>query len=1305
MNTPGLSVEPKKNALIDPQPPTRRTRQSVFQTVSILSMTSLVLATACSAPKQRINPDDAASTPQDNRRCAGRTTPGRSGWKRYRTHGVYLDVDTSECGFQRTPIYLSSLGGTGHWLQPGGTSIYLPTATGFRIYLPTKNSPEDLEKKRWHINWDAIPKNASLANQCAGQTIPEKTDWVQYGSAGVYVTVDTSKCNLEKTPIYSTSLGGTGHWRTQGTTSIYYPKKDQFRVYLDAPGVTPEIANQRKWVINWSATPRGLQTDHLCTGETKQSEWKPYGKTSDTYYVNVDTSACGFKTTPSYITSLYGSRHWRTKGASAVYLATHAGFRVYMRGQNIPNSRLNWKASLTPPESQTECESGPCCSNGVFAPADHICRVADGVCDAPEYCTGESALCPDDAYAPSVQTCRGVDPKNTCDLPEFCPGDAPHCPPDTFRTSGHVCRPSLVGLGCDVEETCTGTSPACPPDGFAPSSKMCRAQEQGNACDNTEMCTGASPVCPEDIPLAIGTRTCGPDTLDLGLHAIGVTSYTTLIFGADAAELNRETRQRASGTAAAALLSGRNGLTQSWGMGGRFTFPNAVNLSDYGRVSYEIKSNHANPNISVAIELLVDSGGANESVWRQRESTQLRLSDIARDFKTVDLALNRDDFERTDGAHDTTFDPSRVSGIQFLMLIQPNTKGTLRQAEIYIDEIQFSEKSKLAGYETHRAPTIMAPETVATISDFDVGSTERPALLVTDPASSWLGLVHGMKSIGLPIRVTDDIQEALRHKVVWVYPAMPTVSTEVDRLRSHVQEGGILIAQEVRDTPMKEVFGFERATFARATDLIYSGKQISTLKFSASYPQLTGKLTDDREKGLPIYRSELGENMPTWRYSETKHPGIAVYSDSSSSPAEDTSNNVAITYNTFGNGKAYAFGLDVGLYALRGKSGRGGGLARDYINGFEPAIDVLFRLIRDIYVDANESTVTLSPLPNNHDLAVMLTHDIDTADSVVMGLEYAAMEDAMGVPATYFIQTKYITDAQESAFIGVNAFQALTTIQRLGMEVASHSVAHALNFNDLELGDGTEQFQSYQPVNVETVDSLEAIGGTVLGELRVSRSLLEDFVPGVQVKSFRPGHLRQPNALSQAMLASGYLNGSVGSAADSMTHLPYKMTYDRGIRSEVEVFDFPVTIEDERPNSPIVKNDVAEALRTAERISEKGGILVMLVHPNFLGEKLAFVTKFIEATKDKYLFTRVDDFGRWWAKRDAVELDSKNNGAILEVTLTVPRPMSGLTLEVPSGMVVSAKSQDVEITEIPDESRIVVTGEVSGELKLSLRKK
>jgi hypothetical protein len=96
-----------------------------------------------------------------------------------------------------------------------------------------------------------------------GSTPMGNTAWQPYDNingGGVFVDVDTSSAGFTTTPIYITSLGGIGvHWATTGATSIYDATPTGFRVYVrlsSGGSLTPALANQYGWHINWIAVPR-----------------------------------------------------------------------------------------------------------------------------------------------------------------------------------------------------------------------------------------------------------------------------------------------------------------------------------------------------------------------------------------------------------------------------------------------------------------------------------------------------------------------------------------------------------------------------------------------------------------------------------------------------------------------------------------------------------------------------------------------------------------------------------------------------------------------------------------------------------------------------------------------------------------------------------------------------------------------------------------------------------------------------------------------------------------------------------------
>jgi len=147
------------------------------------------------------------------------------------------------------------------------------------------------------------------------------------------------------------------------------------------------------------------------------------------------------------------------------------------------------------------------CPTDAFAPATTICRVDAGLCDIAETCTGTSAACPTDAIQPITHICRSS--TGPCDVSENCNGISAACPADSFAPSTIICK-AAAGV-CDMAERCTGSSATCPADSFAPATTVCKAAV--GVCDIAELCTGSTASCPTDAFAPI-TTICRPMTGD-----------------------------------------------------------------------------------------------------------------------------------------------------------------------------------------------------------------------------------------------------------------------------------------------------------------------------------------------------------------------------------------------------------------------------------------------------------------------------------------------------------------------------------------------------------------------------------------------------------------------------------------------------------------------------------------------------------------------------------------------------------------------------------------------------------------------
>jgi len=593
--------------------------------------------------------------------------------------------------------------------------------------------------------------------------------------------------------------------------------------------------------------------------------------------------------------------------------------------------------------------------------------------------------------------------------------------------------------------------------------------------------------------------------------------------------------------------------------------------------------------------------------------------------------------------------------------------------------------------------TVVPPPDPEPLSLYAKGSSSRLAILLTDTESSWLGLAHGLKSLGVPISVTTDHRRALKHRTVLVYPTISGRVLEASALKALAafpRGGGTLIGMNVFGGGLDEVFGFEG---------VISSRERHEIRFDTTQSLVSG-LHDPRESVLRISSegdSEAGSSqteadqapaqdrmlLGSLGYTSPKNKPLAVFEDGTA----------AITQKPYAAGAAYAFGIDLGFLILKGHNYREEGIARSYVNEYEPTLDVLLNILKKIYLEAEPHAVTLAPVPSGRTLAVMITHDVDYPNSLFNSLHYAEYEKNQGIRATYFIQTKYIRDWNDDIFFNDGSVKVMRELEALGMEVGSHTVSHAELFSDFPLGTGTEHYPAYQPFIKRR---REAVNGTILGELRVSKFLLDHFLRTGPVVSFRPGYLSNPFALPQALRATGFLYTSTITANKSLTHLPFQLTYNREFRAEVDVYEFPITVEDE--HLPRMGDRLPQAVELARKISRSGGIFVVLIHPDVLGHKFEFEKGFIAAVKDDAWFGSISDFGAWWAARDRVEVDVSSDPRQIIVTLEIPERMQGLTLQVPAGFrVAEIQPEQLEVSQI---GATIVLGEAQGRVQLILHK-
>lgn len=543
--------------------------------------------------------------------------------------------------------------------------------------------------------------------------------------------------------------------------------------------------------------------------------------------------------------------------------------------------------------------------------------------------------------------------------------------------------------------------------------------------------------------------------------------------------------------------------------------------------------------------------------------------------------------------------------------------------------------------------SLVSKEKMEHWQDYQKGETSRLAIWLTEEeGSNWLGMANGLKTIGLPFIITNNLDEALQHRVVAIYPSFSNKhrgGNARNKLQTFVTEGGTLIGFKEFE-PLKEVFGLDHFVSAKRKTMTF----LDGLPFDAPLP--------DPADNTIIINTSLDEDASDLTRTREYYPAGA------SVVAQYENQTAAITTNQFGKGKAIGIGVDIGFFTSKSYGMHQNISNERYANHFTPSVEALLFYLARVYQQNEPNAILLKTTPHRKKLAVLFSHDIDWGSSLKNSLEYAQYEKSQEVKGTYFIEVKYVTNAYDRYFFDESAIPILRQIRDLGMEIASHSIAHSHVFASFPLGEGDEEYPAYKPINVSLT---ETKNGTIFGELRVSKFLLETCIEAIEVQSFRPGYLARPPRLPELLEATKYLFSSSVTANNAYTHLPFPLYYSDNYQSNVNIFEFPISLEDLVP--PKMGDRIPEGIALGKKLSTYGACCMILIHPDVLDHKFEFQKQFTEAFKEDAWFPSLIEYGSWWTARQAIEVDVKDLGQRKQVVIESPRPIQGLNLAIPEG--------------------------------------
>jgi len=529
---------------------------------------------------------------------------------------------------------------------------------------------------------------------------------------------------------------------------------------------------------------------------------------------------------------------------------------------------------------------------------------------------------------------------------------------------------------------------------------------------------------------------------------------------------------------------------------------------------------------------------------------------------------------------------------------------------------------------------------------------------------------HLLKVSGVNFKTSSNIQELTYCPIIIASSRLYSYSisgANRDTLFSYVQNGGTFIASSLYQTatPFFPLFGI-------------SGVESDSTKLRVNFLTNVNDpafrwLEDGREQTISLGDTTDGEGLPTKSYVVTSAEILATYEDGSA----------AIVRNAYGQGTAICLGFTFKGMVLLPQVDKDNSAERSWSNGFEPTTDALMLFLKGISTGIIPNQVWLHTSPYESSSSLIITHDVDAATAYDTMHFYADYENSIGLRASYFVTTHYLADDHMTNYYSAASIPKVDYLVDKGHVLGSHSVGHFPDFDEDDvfplgqLGNTTSNYIPYCYTDSSTV------GGSVLGELEVSKNLLETDL-GVTVRTFRAGYLCYNKHLVQGLDTLGYRFNSTYSAASVLTNFPYRDRYDRNTYGRLSnVWEFPMTISDVFKSDPITFQNYPQKVATwidvTQRNARNYAPTVLLVHPTRY-YKLFAQQDLLENLPENTNVTNLDAFADYWLARDAVSFTS----SLSHDTLKIIVPQALLPLDEQISFVVD-QGQSLSLIQVLDD--------------------
>jgi peptidoglycan/xylan/chitin deacetylase (PgdA/CDA1 family) len=518
----------------------------------------------------------------------------------------------------------------------------------------------------------------------------------------------------------------------------------------------------------------------------------------------------------------------------------------------------------------------------------------------------------------------------------------------------------------------------------------------------------------------------------------------------------------------------------------------------------------------------------------------------------------------------------------------------------------------------------------------------RVALVTAGEPLEAVAARRALEAMGIPYDVVAPAALSARYPLA-ILPGplhnATLTAAEREAVYGFVSGGGALVATHVEGSDYFPLFGLASAAPRRDRFRVrfLAGVEDGWLRY-LDHPK-------EREVSLgdPVI---FTETIWTVGYGVSQGRPLAAFPDGGA----------AAVVNDYDAGQALALGMSLAQTVLLAQVGQHYEPGRQFVNSFEPSGDAFLLLLRGLYEATARPAVRWHTVPRGLETALVLTHDVDTREAFAHAVTFARLQDRHGVRSTFFVTTKTFADAADIGYYDPTRIPFIATVRRMGFEVGSHSVSHSRAFARFPMGTDAVTARSYRPADAPTV----------LGEVKVSKELLDRDLPAQDTVSFRAGELAFPPRLVEALERTGYRYDSTFSANDIITNFPF-FAFDRkqlGAR-ETRLVEIPVTVDDSQGYlTPGTVDRVVQAwTEIIEANRANAAMTCILIHPTDATYKLEVMRRLLEryAPQPVWIGT-IAALGDFWARRAATGFRVEADGGGYVVRLDRPAAELGTDL-------------------------------------------